>query len=143
MNDNERDFRVTLEEFLEYYTNVSASIDDDMYFQAMMNSAWNLSGDAAQYQQYNKGWAGEDNSAQKKPNINYGPSGGAYQRKNNDPSGQATLRSGMVSSDFPLGETSAKLYERQGSPVRQSVANLKHISEPQREYNQITGGESG
>jgi len=49
----------------------------------------------------------------------------------------------MVSSDFPLGETSAKLYERQGSPVRQSVANLKHISEPQREYNQITGGESG
>lgn len=32
MNDNERDFRVTLEEFIEYYTNVSASIDDDMYF---------------------------------------------------------------------------------------------------------------
>lgn len=32
MNENERDFRVTLEEFLEYYTNVSASIDDDMYF---------------------------------------------------------------------------------------------------------------
>lgn len=47
MNENERDFRVTLEEFIEYYTNVSASIDDDMYFQAMMNSAWNLNGDAA------------------------------------------------------------------------------------------------
>jgi hypothetical protein len=46
-NDNARDFRVTLEEFTEYYANVSASIDDDMYFQAMMNSAWNLAGDAA------------------------------------------------------------------------------------------------
>jgi hypothetical protein len=137
MNDNERDFRVTLEEFIEYYTNVSASIDDEMYFQAMMNSAWNLSGDAAQYQQYNKGWAGDD-VAQKKPNINFGPSGGAYQRKNNDPSGQATLRSGMVSSDFPFGDT--KHYEKQGSPVRQSVANLKHISDPsQRDYKQISG----
>lgn len=49
MNDNERDFRVTREEFLEYYANVSASIDDDMYFSAMMNSAWNLSGDAPTY----------------------------------------------------------------------------------------------
>lgn len=47
MTDNPRDFRVTLEEFIEYYTNVSASIDDDMYFSAMMNSAWNLSGDAS------------------------------------------------------------------------------------------------
>ena len=47
MTDNPRDFRVTMEEFIEYYTNVSASIDDDMYFSSMMNAAWNLSGDAA------------------------------------------------------------------------------------------------
>lgn len=32
MNNNPRDQRVTFEEFIEYYTNVSASIDDDMYF---------------------------------------------------------------------------------------------------------------
>lgn len=49
MNGNERDQVVTQEEFIEYYTNISASIDDDMYFMAMMNAAWNLSGDAAQY----------------------------------------------------------------------------------------------
>ena len=42
MVDGQRDFRVELHEFIEYYTNVSASIDDDMYFAAMMNSAWNL-----------------------------------------------------------------------------------------------------
>lgn len=33
---------VTKEEFEEYYNNVSASIDDDLYFAAMMNSAWKL-----------------------------------------------------------------------------------------------------
>jgi hypothetical protein len=46
-----------LEEFIEYYTNVSASIDDDMYFSQMMNSSWNLAGDASSYQTYDKGWA--------------------------------------------------------------------------------------
>jgi hypothetical protein len=61
MTQNEKDYRVSMEEFIEYYTNVSASIDDDMYFMAMMNSAWNLQGDAAQYKKYEKGWAGEDN----------------------------------------------------------------------------------
>jgi hypothetical protein len=61
MTGEEADGEVTLDEFVEYYTNVSASIDDDIYFSAMINAAWNLSGDAAQYKQYNKGWAGEDN----------------------------------------------------------------------------------
>lgn len=42
MSGNTRDYRVTLEEFIEYYTNVSASIDDEMYFSSMMNAAWNL-----------------------------------------------------------------------------------------------------
>lgn len=32
LNNNERDYNVTPVEFLEYYTNISASIDDDMYF---------------------------------------------------------------------------------------------------------------
>lgn len=61
MNDNPRDFTVTLEEFIEYYTNVSASIDDDLYFSTMMNSAWNITGDATSYKKYEKGWAMEDN----------------------------------------------------------------------------------
>jgi Ca2+-binding EF-hand superfamily protein len=38
------DHVVTKEEFNEYYNNISASIDDDQYFQVMMNSAWNLDG---------------------------------------------------------------------------------------------------
>jgi hypothetical protein len=33
---------VTMEEFVEYYNNVSASIDNDQYFELMMVNAWNL-----------------------------------------------------------------------------------------------------
>jgi len=37
-----RDKRVTREEFLEYYNNISSSIDLDEYFEVMMNNAWKL-----------------------------------------------------------------------------------------------------
>jgi len=41
----------------------------------MMNSAWNLSGDAASYKNYGKGWASED--TQKRPQTAQNM-GGAY-----------------------------------------------------------------
>ena len=37
-----RDHIVTLQEFLDYYNNVSMSIDDDAYFEVMIRNAWNL-----------------------------------------------------------------------------------------------------
>jgi hypothetical protein len=60
MTDNPRDFRVTMDEFVEYYTNISASIDDDLYFSQMMNAAWNITGDATSYKKYDKGWSMDD-----------------------------------------------------------------------------------
>lgn len=36
------DGMVTFNEFLDYYSNVSASIDNDEYFNLMMTNAWNL-----------------------------------------------------------------------------------------------------
>ena len=36
------DHKITLEEFIEYYTNVSSSIDNDEYFELMMNNSWGL-----------------------------------------------------------------------------------------------------
>ena len=33
---------MTLREFTDYYSNVSASIDNDEYFQLMITNAWNL-----------------------------------------------------------------------------------------------------
>lgn len=38
------DGTVTLEEFVEYYTNISSNIDNDSYFDLLMNNAWNLDG---------------------------------------------------------------------------------------------------
>ena len=36
------DHIVTLEEFEEYYNNISSSIDNDQYFELMINNAWKL-----------------------------------------------------------------------------------------------------
>ena len=40
----QRDGTITMDEWLEYYTNVSMSVDRDDYFQLMMNNAWNMDG---------------------------------------------------------------------------------------------------
>jgi Ca2+-binding EF-hand superfamily protein len=38
------DGKVTLEEFVEYYNNISCSIDNDSYFDLMISNAWQLDG---------------------------------------------------------------------------------------------------
>lgn len=58
--NGQNDSRITLEEFIEYYKNISASIDNDEYFTLMMNNSWNIKGDANTYKKYDKGWANED-----------------------------------------------------------------------------------
>ncbi len=45
------DKKITFDEFIEYYNNVSMSIEDDRYFELMMTNAWNLNNVT-----YNKGW---------------------------------------------------------------------------------------
>ena len=57
MNGEQADGRITPDEFIEYYTNISASIDNDEYFALMMNNSWNLSGDSSTYKKYEKSWA--------------------------------------------------------------------------------------
>ena len=54
-NADSRDGIITMPEWIEYYNNVSMSIDTDPYFEAMMNSTWNLDGKKVT----KKGWAGE------------------------------------------------------------------------------------
>ena len=50
----DRDGQVTLREFIEYYTNISSTIDNDEYFELMITNAWNLNNVS-----YGKAWAGE------------------------------------------------------------------------------------
>lgn len=45
---------VTLDEFIDYYMNISSSIDDDIYFAQMINSSWNLSDDTSPYTNGNR-----------------------------------------------------------------------------------------
>ncbi|CAG9321002.1 unnamed protein product [Blepharisma stoltei] len=59
--ENTRDFRVTMDEFLEYYSHVSASIDDDRYFELMMKNSWNFEGKT-----YQKGWGSDMTSPAKR-----------------------------------------------------------------------------
>jgi hypothetical protein len=53
----EKDYKVTPDEFEEYYANISMSIDGDEYFALMMKNAWKL--DEAD-RTYAKGWKGEE-----------------------------------------------------------------------------------
>jgi hypothetical protein len=54
-HEGSRDGKIEIAEWIEYYNNVSMSIDDDKYFELMMNSAWNLDGARVT----KKGWGAE------------------------------------------------------------------------------------
>ncbi len=49
-----KDRKIMFEEFIEYYNNVSMSMEDDRYFELMITNAWNLNNT-----NYSKGWGKE------------------------------------------------------------------------------------
>ena len=54
-HEESRDSQISMDEWIEYYNNVSMSIDDDKYFEVMMTAAWNLDNSRVT----KKGWGGE------------------------------------------------------------------------------------
>jgi len=81
-NNDAPNYVVTKEEFDEYYNNVSASIDDDMYFMTMMNNAWKLT-EESRKGMGTKGWsmdssqprAKQDNNIFNRPQLKSKPPG--------------------------------------------------------------------
>lgn len=54
LDKSQRDGRIEVREFIEYYRNVGACIDGDDYFELMVTNAWNLNDKA-----YSKGFGGQ------------------------------------------------------------------------------------
>ena len=61
----ETDNIITLEEFMEYYENISMIIDDDDYFEIMLNNAWNLDNQ----NNYKKGWTNKEENKDDNKNL--------------------------------------------------------------------------
>jgi len=71
MDSTAPDHVVTLEEFEEYYNNISSSIDNDQYFELMINNAWKLN---EADKSYAKGWANKDEQPKSQKQGNFRPS---------------------------------------------------------------------
>ena len=65
----ESDNVITIEEFQEYYENVSMTIDDDAYFELLMNNAWKM-GLNTTYNNDKKSWNNKDENEDNKPGAN-------------------------------------------------------------------------
>jgi hypothetical protein len=93
----------------------------------MISNSWNIDEDAEAYKNHGKGWKNEDN--------------GVYKRNDSKPtSSHPTQRIGMESSANPFSTTD-KYYSTHNTQ-RTSMANIKNIADPDKEYTQITGEES-
>ena len=92
------DSTVTREEWNEYYTNISSSIDDDAYFELMMNNAWKMNGVV---KTYNTGWASQNAHIPPQPTSGY-HYGGARPFSQQSP----ILRGGVTQETYSYNQAS-------------------------------------
>ncbi len=62
------DHVITKEEWYEYYENISMSIDDDAYFELMMNNCWRMNNNTT-YNNEKKGWTNKEESVNNNANV--------------------------------------------------------------------------
>jgi Ca2+-binding EF-hand superfamily protein len=124
--------RVSREEFVGYYDNVSATIGEDDYFVKLLDTSWGITGVQAT-DEYDRSWVDVDRFGDKLQN--------SYSYKNLDPKDVkgATIRSGLESSDNPWQTVTP--YYQHATADRRSVASSYKQSIP-RDHTQITGEES-
>lgn len=125
MNGGVREAPITIEEFTDYYTSVSASIDSDDQFVLVMNNLWGLKGGSAAAAKTGKGWAGEDAKGAAAMKAPQRVEDEDYRNPTYKP--QNVLRSGMGSNDNPLNHTTA-YYPPVNSASRGSLSNAMYQS---------------
>ena len=112
-NEQTPDHVVSKDEWVEYYNNVSASIDNDEYFALMMNNAWNLDGTMDVNKK--KGWKGEEQKSGgggARPNLSRG---GASRGGARGGGAAAAMGGGARSAEPdvpPMNMTEAQLMDR-------------------------------
>ena len=112
-NEQTPDHVVSKDEWVEYYNNVSASIDNDEYFALMMNNAWNLDGSMDVNKK--KGWKGEEQKSGgggARPNLSRG---GASRGGARGGGAAAAMGGGARSAEPdvpPMNMTEAQLMDR-------------------------------
>ena len=129
----QQDPRVSKEEFVGYYENVSAEIGDDEYFTQLIDASWNVSQSVAKKDEFDKAWVDTDKYGDKLNN--------AYSYKNIDPKDLKgpTMRSGLESGDNPWQTLTS--YYQVATADRRSMASQYKQRIP-RDHTQITGEES-
>ncbi|KRX03948.1 hypothetical protein PPERSA_12395 [Pseudocohnilembus persalinus] len=110
-DESTRDQRVTLDEFIEYYTNVSANIDDDEHFNAIINNGFKLGSFNQQYEAFSSS-----------PDINR-QTQNLYQKSNKiDTRSQITRNAPFGTSDSPVDYSTSL---RPQSAQQQVYSNLQ------------------
>ena len=118
MRENDTpNYVVTKEEFDEYYNNISCSIDDDMYFQLMMENAWKLT-EESRAGTGKKAWAADmsDQPRAKRDNNIFGTSPAA--RGSAKAGGSWAATSSKAAQGVPANANEAAILEHIQNKVK-------------------------
>jgi hypothetical protein len=111
------DHIITKEEWIEYYENVSMSIDDDKYFELMMNNCWKINENTT-YNNNKKGWSNKEESSSKS-NVS-----DAYQKKNEQVAGNSN------GSTISKSKSGARPAQKASNNVDDDSSQNKKIESP-------------
>jgi len=108
------DYIITRDEFVEYYQNVSNSIDDDKYFEVMMNNCWRMNDNTTKYNE-KKGWG--DDSTKNRKNAN-----SLQQSYNNN-----VINNGSSSSSKPVVHNAKNKGFRKPDMNKSDIFNVQDV----------------